>query len=389
MPFIKRLIFGLATLIVVLELVLLLFFAGSHSELEVVKELITTKASVVQDVRSNVKERRQTQRPTQSPRIPAALIERKQKKELIHISIVICGSRKDEALTMLKSSILFTNRTLVFHILAESGLHDGLKSVLDHWPCVEGKQVSYKIHPLKFPEGQKPDEWKKLFKPCAAQRLFLPDILTEVDSLIYMDIDTLFLSPVQWLWDQFSNFNSSQLASMTPEGEVSATGWYNRFARHPYYGKLGLNSGVMLMNLTRMRSFGWQEKILPIYNKYRFDITWGDQDILNILFHYHPELVYVLSCEWNYRNDHCIYGNNCKTADTNGIYILHGNRGVFTNNKQPVFRAVYEGIEDAKQAGGIKEAVNALERRLGSHRKGYCGKAVDALLKFPRQLSAS
>ncbi|XP_048582627.1 glucoside xylosyltransferase 1 isoform X2 [Nematostella vectensis] len=355
MPFIKRLIFGLATLIVVLELVLLLFFAGSHSELEVVKELITTKASVVQDVRSNVKERRQTQRPTQSPRIPAALIE----------------------------------RTLVFHILAESGLHDGLKSVLDHWPCVEGKQVSYKIHPLKFPEGQKPDEWKKLFKPCAAQRLFLPDILTEVDSLIYMDIDTLFLSPVQWLWDQFSNFNSSQLASMTPEGEVSATGWYNRFARHPYYGKLGLNSGVMLMNLTRMRSFGWQEKILPIYNKYRFDITWGDQDILNILFHYHPELVYVLSCEWNYRNDHCIYGNNCKTADTNGIYILHGNRGVFTNNKQPVFRAVYEGIEDAKQAGGIKEAVNALERRLGSHRKGYCGKAVDALLKFPRQLSAS
>ena len=50
----------------------------------------------------------------------------------------------------------------------------------------------------------------------------------------------------------------------------------------------GVNSGVMLMNLTRLRKFGWEEYVLPIYKHYKLSITWGDQDIINIIFHYHP-----------------------------------------------------------------------------------------------------
>lgn len=49
-------------------------------------------------------------------------------------------------------------------------------------------------------------------------------------------------------------FNSTQLAAMAPEHEIPKIGWYSRFARHPYYGTTGVNSGVMLMNLTRIRS---------------------------------------------------------------------------------------------------------------------------------------
>jgi UDP-xylose:glucoside alpha-1,3-xylosyltransferase len=30
-------------------------------------------------------------------------------------------------------------------------------------------------------------------------------------------------------------------------------------------------------------------------------IKLADQDILNILFHYYPEKLYELPCEWNYR----------------------------------------------------------------------------------------
>lgn len=33
--------------------------------------------------------------------------------------------------------------------------------------------------------------------------------------------------------------NSSQMAAVAPEHEDPNVGWYNRFARHPYYGKLG------------------------------------------------------------------------------------------------------------------------------------------------------
>lgn len=50
----------------------------------------------------------------------------------------------------------------------------------------------------------------------------------------------------------------------------------------------GVNSGVMLMNLTRMRKFKWVDYVVPIYKEYKLKITWGDQDIINIIFHYHP-----------------------------------------------------------------------------------------------------
>ena len=153
---------------------------------------------------------------------------------------------------------------------------------LDSWPRAVQTKFNFTIYPITFPE-ENAKEWKKLFKPCASQRLFLPVgvessfkhiswnsytfekwahkflwsvfqlILKEVDSLLYVDTDILFLQPVEDIWALLSQFNSSQLAAMAPEHEEPRIGWYNRFARHPYYGETGINSGVMLMNMTRLR----------------------------------------------------------------------------------------------------------------------------------------
>lgn len=47
-----------------------------------------------------------------------------------------------------------------------------------------------------------------------------------------------------------------------------------------------MNAGVMLMNLTRLRTFpgGWLNENMQAYDKYKQDIVLADQDILNILF---------------------------------------------------------------------------------------------------------
>lgn len=74
-----------------------------------------------------------------------------------------------------------------------------------------------------------------------------------MDSLLYVDTDILFLRPVDDIWSFLRKFNSTQIAAMAPEHEEPRIGWYNRFARHPYYGVTGINSGVMLMNMTRIR----------------------------------------------------------------------------------------------------------------------------------------
>ncbi|KAK3558139.1 hypothetical protein QTP86_009861 [Hemibagrus guttatus] len=291
------------------------------------------------------------------------------KTEPVRLAVVACGPRLEETLTMLKSAVLFSRRTLHFHIFAEDELHSGFKDALESWPARFRSKFNYTTYPITFPSDNA-KEWKRLFKPCASQRLFLPLILTEVDSLLYVDTDILFLQPVEEIWNFLSQFNSSHMAAMAPEHEEPRIAWYNRFARHPYYGKTGVNSGVMLMNVTRVRAkrfkndmttvhLRWKELLMPLLQKYKLNITWGDQDLLNIIFHYNPESLFVFPCHWNYRPDHCIYGSNCAAAEQHGVYILHGNRGVYHDDKQPAFRAIYEAIQKLT-LGHCKRPVNRI-----------------------------
>ncbi|KAI8424995.1 hypothetical protein MSG28_006888 [Choristoneura fumiferana] len=47
-----------------------------------------------------------------------------------------------------------------------------------------------------------------------------------------------------------------------------------------------LNSGVMLMNLTRMRDFGWVDYVTPIMLKWKLYIPWGDQALYRAVEEY-------------------------------------------------------------------------------------------------------
>lgn len=151
--------------------------------------------------------------------------------------------------------------------------------------------------------------------------------------------------------------------------------------QHPYYGQLGVNSGVMLMNLTRMREFKWNRYMLPLYKEYKLKITWGDQDLINILFSYHPDKLYVFPCEFNYRPDHCMYMNVCKAP--NGIRVIHGNRGYFHSEKEPVFSTIYRAIEEYQVGTDVyRNLLMSLESTLASDeiQQSNCGKISNKFL---------
>ncbi|XP_056129946.1 glucoside xylosyltransferase 2 isoform X3 [Lampris incognitus] len=193
-------------------------------------------------------------------------------EEIMHLAVVACGNRLDETLTMVKSAILFSIKKIKFHIFAEDPLASQFEKGLNQWPRDISAKFQYRVYPITFSVGNA-EEWKKLFKPCAAQRLFLPN-------------------------------------SMIPGG------------------------------------LSWEDLLHPLYQKYKNHITWGDQDLLNIIFHYNPECLFTFPCQWNYRPDHCMYGSNCKEAEEEGVSILHGNRGVYHDDKQPAFKVVYDAIHD-------------------------------------------
>ncbi|RWS11165.1 Glucoside xylosyltransferase 1-like protein [Dinothrombium tinctorium] len=193
--------------------------------------------------------------------------------------------------------------------------------------------------------------------------------------------------------------SESQIAAMTPEQEDYSIGWYNRFAKHPYVEPLGVNSGVMLMNLTRMRNIEWASYLPSILDKYDSEIVWGDQDIINIYFHSHKgkishlltsEIIFVskldqllvIPCEWNFRPDHCIYSEVCKTAKVGGAQLLHGNRDSFINDKLPVFKIIFNAIKEYEFNSEIRaNLLLPLIKQLQIMQHTSCGKSYATIIK--------
>lgn len=95
-------------------------------------------------------------------------------QEAVVICVVACGDRLSESLTMLKSALVFTKRPLKFIIISDDDLIPAFIEKLTEWQVVSKKIFDFIVRPVKFPEKSDVGMWKKLFKPCAAQRLFLP-----------------------------------------------------------------------------------------------------------------------------------------------------------------------------------------------------------------------
>lgn len=75
---------------------------------------------------------------------------------------------------MLKSAIIFgLDNPLKFVVITESNLMTGFREKLEDWQGVARQMFTFEILPLTFPKPNE-REWKSLFKPCSAQRLFLP-----------------------------------------------------------------------------------------------------------------------------------------------------------------------------------------------------------------------
>ena len=81
--------------------------------------------------------------------------------------------------------------------------------------------------------------WGILTSPLTPPLSTPQELMPDHDAVLYVDTDILFLRPPEDVWQFFYRFNSSQIAAVAPETEDAHTGWYNRFARHPYYPPLG------------------------------------------------------------------------------------------------------------------------------------------------------
>lgn len=71
----------------------------------------------------------------------------------------------------------------------------------------------------------------------------------------------------------------------------------------PHYGERGVNAGTMMASLAAIRASNFtaeRDEIIAHYSPLN-QLPLGDQDVLNIYGHDHPDQIYVMPCIFNFR----------------------------------------------------------------------------------------
>lgn len=103
--------------------------------------------------------------------------------EKIVLSFVVCDSRFNESLNVIKSALLFTKTPLHFVIFSDEVLRPLFNKTLSSWRILTNFQLNFELQNINFPGANKQD-WLNLFSKCAAQRLFIP--VSTYNILLYL-----------------------------------------------------------------------------------------------------------------------------------------------------------------------------------------------------------
>ncbi len=113
-------------------------------------------------------------------------------------------------------------------------------------------------------------------------RLFIPDMFKEYDKAIYIDSDIIVLGDISKLYNLDLGDN---LIGASTDHSVQNIPEFIKYMEKAIgvNRKEYINSGVLLMNLKKMREKNFANKFLELLNKYHFYCIAPDQDYLNAM----------------------------------------------------------------------------------------------------------
>ena len=211
----------------------------------------------------------------------------------IHVAVATDSAYLPWSATLLRSALLqHPDGSLHFHLLHADNLRsedvDRLREMVD------GGGGELDLHAVGS-SGVAQLPAVEPFGPVAWLRLKLPDLLPELDRVLYLDADTLVLAPITPLWQ--TSLDGAPVAAVANVVEP---------AQHAHVAAIGIadaaqffNSGVLLMNLDLMRQEDTFKRLASFADAHREQLLWPDQDSLNGVFagrwlHLHPR--------WNAQN---------------------------------------------------------------------------------------
>ena len=306
-----------------------------------------------------IKYKKNSQNPVQSHIQPA--------DEIIHIATIMIGTHYfNHGLVLIKSIVFTTKKKVNFYIFTTDYAVDKILVEIQTWPKEFKSRVNiykldeYKGRDLHFPLGKSNAVHKKILAYAAIMRS--PIIAQRTSKLIYMDADIVALDDLWKLWEMFDTFDRNQTIA-------ASTG--RRYAiKHgeDIFRGLGINAGLMLMHLGKLKQLSFMEEYLN-RSKYQNTVldTSNDQDLLCLYFKRFPEQHQLLSCTWNFRQsmNFCTQDTKylCMEVTELGVSIIHNTdpefftksefANVHTCMKELNFMKVYKTVDCLQNAFNV------------------------------------
>jgi lipopolysaccharide biosynthesis glycosyltransferase len=135
-----------------------------------------------------------------------------------------------------------------------------------------------------------------------------------IKRMILLDADLKFKQDIRELYKLFENFTETNVIGIARDAQPVYRHLFwkyrqenpnTRVGNPPPNGLTGFNSGVLLLDIEKMRDSKLYKELIVAKNvqrlteKYSFKGHLGDQDFFTLIGMEHEELFYVLPCTWN------------------------------------------------------------------------------------------
>ncbi|KAK8374718.1 hypothetical protein O3P69_018677 [Scylla paramamosain] len=228
-------------------------------------------------------------------------------------------SRQAEQLTTMLKTLLYFTKSPLWRIIVMTDTRDTFNKVLNLTTVFPGSRLLLQHRPIWLPRDE--PVIKGHWRPCAWAKQFMAEALPDQDSAVYVDTDVLFLGPAEELWWLLHSMGPRQALALAPEPQYLLD-----TPKRPFAGSVGLNTGVMVANLTRLRQLPGGGLGSAILNSGAITPPpRHDQDALNHYLLHRPHLLLEVTSRWNFSPTCCfLEAPPCADCLSAGILVLHG-----------------------------------------------------------------
>ena len=194
--------------------------------------------------------------------------------------------------TVMQSILEHTDSRICFHILHDETLSTDNKYKLEMVAHNGSSKIEF--HKIDEDDFSIVKNQMSRFTIGAMFRCSLPELLPDLNQIIYLDADLFVNRDIKELWDV--DVREYCLAGVVDEG-VDIHNYPRILNKYPEIKKESyVNSGVLYMNLKKLREFGGLKKLVLDFLIENPEAGLSDQDALNVLFH---DKVLYLDDSWN------------------------------------------------------------------------------------------